>query len=78
MAQPARRAEPRDDPPVEDPEAVSRAYHYHRARRNARMRRKREASRARVRFIVAFTVLVALAIFLVVTIWNEVQKVFGL
>lgn len=77
MAQPARRAEPRDDPPV-DPEAISRAYHYHRARRNARLRRKREKARARVRFIVAFTLLVAFAIFLIVTIWNEVQKVFGL
>ena len=78
MAQPAGRAEPRDDPPVDDPEAVSRAYHYHRARRNARVRRKREKARARVRFIVALTLLLAFAIFLIVTIWNEVEKVFGL
>lgn len=77
MAQPARRAEPRDDPPV-DPEAISRAYHYHRARRNARVRRKREKANARLRFVIAFTLLVGLAIFLMVTIWNEVQKVFGL
>ena len=77
MAQPARRAEPRGDSPV-DPEAISRAYHYHRARRNARVRRKREKARARLRFIIAFTLLVALAHFLIVTIWNEVQKVFGL
>lgn len=77
MAQPARRAEPRDDPPV-DPEAISRTYHYHRARRNARVRRKREKANARLRFVIAFTLLVGLAIFLMVTIWNEVQKVFGL
>jgi hypothetical protein len=80
MAQPARRvAAPQDpqDPPV-DPEAIDRAYHYHRARRNARLRRKRESSRARLRFVVALGVLVALAVFLMLTMWHEVQKVFGL
>jgi hypothetical protein len=78
MAQPAQRtvAAPQD-PPV-DPEAIDRAYHYHRARRNARVRRKREKSRARLRFILTFVVLVGLAIFLMLTIWHEVQKVFGL
>jgi hypothetical protein len=78
MAQPARRtvAAPQD-PPV-DPEAIDRAYHYHRARRNARVRRKREKSRARLRFVLTFVVLVGLAIFLMLTIWHEVQRVFGL
>jgi hypothetical protein len=78
MAQPARRtvATPQD-PPV-DPEAIDRAYHYHRARRNARVRRKREKSRARLRFVLTFVVLVGLAIFLMLTIWHEVQRVFGL
>lgn len=77
MAQPARRVAAPQDPPV-DPEAVDRAYHYHRARRNARLRRKRESSRARLRFVVALGVLVALAVFLMLTMWHEVQKVFGL
>lgn len=78
MAQPARRvAVPPEDPPV-DPEAIDRAYHYHRARRNARIRRKREKAHARLRFILTFAVLAALALFLVLTIWHEVQKVFGL
>ena len=78
MAQPARRsvAAP-EDPPV-DPEAIDRAYIYHRARRNARVRRKRERSRARLRFMVTFLFLVALAIALMITIWREVQDVFGL
>ena len=51
MAQPARRhvTAPPKEPPV-DPEAIDRAYHYHRARRNARLRRKREKSHARLRF----------------------------
>ena len=77
MAQPAPRAAASEDPPV-DPEAIDRAYHYHRARRSARVRRKREKSRARLRFFLTFVLLVALAIFLIVTIWHEVQRVFGL
>ena len=77
MAQPARRVAAPEDPPV-DPEAVDRAYHYHRARRNAKLRRKRESARARLRFAIALGVLLALAIFLMLTIWHEVQHVFGL
>ncbi len=78
MAQPARRvAAPPEEPPV-DPEAIDRAYHYHRARRNARLRRKREKTRARLRFLVTFLLLVGLAIFLMLTSWHEIQRVFGL
>jgi len=78
MAQPASRTvAPPEDPPV-DPEAIDRAYHYHRARRNARVRRKREKSNARLRFLVTFFVLAGLAVFLMLTTWSEVQKVFGL
>ena len=79
MAQPARRhvaAPPKD--PLVDPEAIDRAYHYHRARRNARLRRQREKARARLRFFVTFALLLGLALFLLLTIWHEVQKVFGL
>ncbi|TML57594.1 MAG: hypothetical protein E6G09_12730 [Actinobacteria bacterium] len=79
MAQPARRhvgATP-EDPPV-DPEAIDRAYHYHRARRNARLRRQREKAQARLRFFMTFALLVGLALFLLLTIWHQVQKVFGL
>ncbi|MFL5951852.1 MAG: hypothetical protein ACJ74M_09640 [Gaiellaceae bacterium] len=77
MAQPARRIAVPKDPPV-DPEAIDRAYHYHRARRNAKLRRKQESARARLRFTVALVVLFGLAIFLMLTIWHEVQHVFGL
>jgi len=78
MAQPARRVvAPPEEPPV-DPEAIGRAYHYHRARRDARLRRTREKARARLRFVVTFVVLVGLALFIMLTIWHEVQKVFGL
>lgn len=77
MAQPARRIAAPKDPPV-DPGAVDRAYRYHRARRTARRRRKRESARARLRFVIVLGVLLALAIFLMLTIWHEVQSVFGL
>ena len=79
MAQSARRhvVAPPEESPV-DPEAIDRAYHYHRARRNARVRRKREKAHARLRFFVTFAVLAALAVFLLLTSWHQVQKVFGL
>jgi hypothetical protein len=77
MAQPARRVAVPDEPPV-DPEAIDRAYHYHRARRNAKLRRKREKARANLRFALVVSVLVALAIFFMLSIWHEVQNVFGL
>jgi hypothetical protein len=77
MAQPARRVPVPEEPPV-DPEAIDRAYHYHRARRNAKLRRKREKARANLRFVLVLAVLSALAIFLMLTMWHEVQKVFGL
>jgi hypothetical protein len=77
MAQPARRVAAPEEPPV-DPEAIDRAYKYHRARRNARLRRKRETARARLRFAFALVVLFALAVALIWTIWHEVQHVFGL
>ena len=79
MAQPARRhvgATPEDSPV--DPEAIDRAYHYHRARRNARLRRQREKAQARLRFFITFALLAGLALFLLLTIWHEIQKVFGL
>ena len=77
MAQPARRVDAPQEPPV-DPQAIDRAYHYHRARRNAKLRRKRERGQARLRFALTISILAALAIVLMFTIWHEVQNVFGL
>jgi hypothetical protein len=66
-----------DEPPV-DPQAIDRAYRVHRARRRARMERHRERSRARLRFFVVAFFLVAAAIALLLTLWHEIQSVFGL
>jgi hypothetical protein len=78
MAQAARGTTPvPDDPPV-DPEAIDRAYRLHRARRRMRIERRRERARARLRFFVVVFLLVAAAVALLVTLWREIQTVFGL
>jgi hypothetical protein len=78
MAQPARRITPvPDDPPV-DPEAIDRAYRVHRARRRMRVERSRERARARLRFLAVVVLLVAVVAALLLTLWHEVQSVFGL
>jgi hypothetical protein len=78
MAQPARRITAVPDEAPVDPEAIDRAYRVHRARRRARVERNRERSRARLRFFVVVFLLVAAAIALLLTLWHEVQSVFGL
>ena len=78
MPQAARRVTPvADDPPV-DPEAIDRAYRLHRARRRIRIERRREKARARLRFFVVVVLLIAAAVALLVTLWHEIQTVFGL
>jgi hypothetical protein len=78
MAQPARRIKPAPEEPPVDPEAIDRAYRLHRARRRIRVERRRERSRARLRFFAAVVLLVAAALVVLLTLWHEVQSVFGL
>lgn len=70
-------AELHDDAPL-DPTAVERRYRLERARRRARERHKQESSLARVRFHAVLVVLVAGAIGLLLLIWDQVQRLFGL
>jgi hypothetical protein len=79
MAEPATR-DPADDdaPPAFDPVAVDRAYLIERARRRARIERSRERRRASLRFWIVLLVLVAASIGLTVTIWREIERLFGL
>jgi hypothetical protein len=78
MARPARHPAELDDPPPYDPTSIAHAYRYHRERRNARVARAREQRRARWRFwfVAAFLLLACLV--LVVTILDQVQRLFGL
>ncbi len=65
-------------PPPYDPIAIDRAYLQERARRRARVERSRARRRASVRFWVVLVVLLAASIVLIVTIWREIERLFGL
>lgn len=78
MAQPARRREHAPEAPPVDPFAIQRAYRRERARRRARVEHRREQKLAGLRFVVVLAALFALSIFLTLTIWEEVQRLFGL
>ena len=77
MGAAAPRRAPTGDPPL-DAGAVERSLARERARRRARIEHERELKRARRRFFVLLLALVALAIVLGVTIWDQVQNLFGL
>ena len=79
MAEPAtRRAAGDDAPPPYDPTAVDRAYLQERARRRARIERSLARRRASLRFWFVLLVLLAVTVVLVVTIWREIERLFGL
>ncbi len=79
MAEPARRAPTlqEESPPV-DPRAFDRAYRAHRARRQAIIARRQRTRRARLRFWVVLGLLVVASAFLALTVWHQVQRLFGL
>ncbi len=83
MAEPATRSPAGDDaPPLDappfDPVAVDRAYLHERARRRARTERSRARRRAGLRFWLVLLGLVAVSVLLTLTIWREVERLFGL
>jgi hypothetical protein len=67
-----------DAPPIDDPLAVHRAIRRHRHRRLARLEHRRETALARRRFWILVGALFVLAAFLSVTIWEQIQSMFGL
>jgi hypothetical protein len=78
MAEPARDARARDEAPPFDPVAIDRAYLQERARRRARIERSRAKRRASLRFWLVLLVLIAVSVLLTLTIWREVERLFGL
>lgn len=78
MAEPATRPAVGDEAPPFDPVAVDRAYLQERARRRARIERTRAQRRAGLRFWVVLLVLVSVSVLLTLTIWREVERLFGL
>ena len=78
MAQPARTPIQVDDPPAFDARAIDRAYRYHQARRRARHARRRETRLARMRFWLVLGGLLLACLVIAVTIWDQIQQLFGL
>ena len=66
-----------ESPPL-DPHAVRDSYRLHRARRRARIAHQRRHKRAGIRFWLVVVILLAGSIVLAVTMWHEVQRLFGL
>lgn len=73
---PIRHEEPA--PPLDDPQAVRRSVVRHRRRRVARIEYRREQKWTRRRFWILIGTLLVVAIFLSVTIWEQIQSMFGI
>jgi hypothetical protein len=78
MAEPATRPPVGDDAPPFDPVAVDRAYLQERARRRVRNERSRARRRAGLRFWLVLVGLIAVSVLLTLTVWREVERLFGL
>ncbi len=61
-----------------DPTAVQRNYRRQRIKRRALEDRAREKNLARLRFWLALTAVVATSIGLMLVIWNQIERLFGL
>lgn len=78
MAQPAPRRPPATDSPPLDSTAVDRAYRFYRAQRHARVEHRRATRMARLRFLAVAAALLLACLVIAVTIWDEVERLFGL
>jgi hypothetical protein len=76
MVEPAER--PHVEPPPTDPAAIARRYRFQRAKRRALQQRERERRRANVRFWIVVLVLLGGCAYLSLTIWHQIQHLFGL
>ena len=77
MAQPARQQRAPESAPI-DPAAVARAYRLERAKRHAREQRVREQKLARLRFLLVLVLLTSASLFLLLGVWNQIERLFGL
>ena len=83
MAHPQGKLEPEEPdapeaPPVDTPEAIRWAYRFHRTKRRLRVERRRATQLAGLRFAFTLALLVFVFVVLSLTVWAEVQRLFGL
>ena len=78
MAQPAKVDPGPDEAPIVDPSSVDRGIRMQRAKRSARIEREREARNAHLRFWFVLGGLFLGLLVLLVTIWEQIQNIFGL
>lgn len=64
--------------PVVDHEAVRDTVRLRRAQRRARIEHRRRTRRAGIRFWFVLLILLAASVVLSVTVWREIQRLFGL
>jgi hypothetical protein len=65
-------------PPVDTTDAIQWAYRFHRTKRRLRVERRRATQLAGLRFAVTLALLVFVFVVLSLTVWAEVQRLFGL
>jgi hypothetical protein len=78
MTSPEPSAEVPEEPPIDPSAAIEHAYRFHRAKRRVRDRRRYETRKAHVRFYAVLMTLVFVTVLVALTIWNEIQRIFGL
>lgn len=78
MAEPARRPDAVEEPPLPDPIAVQRTYRFHKIRRRIRQQRKEERALARLRFFAVTLALLVLTAYLSLVVWRQIEGLFGL
>jgi hypothetical protein len=78
MAQPARTSQRERQAPPVDSSAVARAYRLERAKRFAREQRARDRNLANLRFWLVLVLLTGTLLLLGFSVWNEIERLFGL
>ena len=78
MPEPARERLTLDEPPALDPAAIDRAYRLQRAKRRARVEHEKRARHAGLRFWIVVWLLLFASVVLALTIWDQMQQLFGL
>ena len=74
----ASMQEPPPEVPVLDPRAVERNYRLARIRRRQRIERTMRSKHVSVRFWAVLVILLSFSAYLGVTVWQQIQQLFGL